>query len=199
LDAITVHVATWDGKTPQFLPRSPLGSVEVFNLSHGVKPELLNKSLEKYGQNPQWWVTLDDDTVVGEMTLPNLLELADLDRSLGLIGAWNDHSERVPERGNLQTLGSHTVQYDRGGNSFCVGGALHLIPKRALDKVGAYADMPRHEDAEYTDRIRLAGMCAVLVRTVPVAVLPDDQVVASYRDRIKAMHYGGWDPRADRT
>jgi GT2 family glycosyltransferase len=151
-----------------------------------------------YGKNPEWWITLDDDTVVGEMTIPNLIDVCAMDDSLGLIGAWNDHSERTPERGNLVRLGDHTVQYDKGGNPFCVGGALHMIPKRALDRVGPYADMPRHEDAEYSERIRLSGMSAVLVRTIPVAVLPDDQVVASYRDRIKAMHYGGWDPRADR-
>lgn len=194
--AATVHIATWDSEAPSYLPTVP--QLEVFDMPHGVKPELVNKSLEKYGKNPSWWVTLDDDTVLGEMTLPYLINLAELDESLGLIGAWNDHSERNPERGTTRKLGDHDVQYDDGGHSFCVGGALHLIPKRALDRLGPYADMPRHEDAEYTDRVRLAGMKAVLVKTVPVAVLPDDKVVASYRDRIRAMHYGGWDPRTDR-
>ena len=198
VDRITVHVGTWDGKVPSYLPASQNGRVKHFNMDYGVKPEILNESLRRYGATPSWWVTLDDDTIVGENTLPGLMQISSLDVNIGLLGAWNDHSEREPARGVVRKVGDHDVQYDDSGYPFCVGGALHLIPGRVLDRIGPYADQPRHEDAEYTDRVRLAGFRAVLVRTVPVAVLPDDNVVEGYRDRIKAMHYGGYDPRVQR-
>lgn len=206
---VEVHVGAWDDKPPLFVPVAD--EVNVFFLRHGVKPEILNHSLTLFQQKrvekdlvetlPDWWFTMDDDIVLGAKTMVELIELAELAPEVGLWGAWNDESERTPPRGVVRQIEGmdHDVQFDNAGHPFCVGGALHLVPRATVKRVGTYADdHPRHEDAEYTDRVRSAGMRAVLVKTLPVTVLPDDGVIEGYRDRIKAMHYGGWDPRANR-
>jgi len=189
-----IHVVCWDGNEVPYYPYGLGGRSAAWQVRHGPKAECLNSSLERYGKLPEWWLTLDDDAVIGERTVPALMSILEVDPSVGLVGAWNDLSE--PDRGVLVPQAGHQVQY---GVNFCVGGALHLIPRRTLETVGSYdAALVRHEDAEYSARVRAAGMHAVLVRDVAVALLPDDGVVPSYRDRILAMHYSGWDPRSDR-
>lgn len=194
--AVTVHLGVWDGKTPSYLPVAD--EVRVFELRHGVKPEILNKSLELYGEPPRYWVTMDDDVVLGFKTLPEMLKLAEQYPEFGLWGAWNDESEQ--DRGAVQSMSGHQVQWDLNGYPpFCVGGAFHLIPRTTVERVGVYPeDRPRHEDAEYSSQVRAAGLRAVLVRSLAVSVLPNDRVIEGYRDRILAMHYGSYDPRNNR-
>lgn len=194
---VTVHLGVWDGKTPSYLPVAD--ELRVFELRHGVKPEILNHSLRLYGEeHPRWWFTMDDDVVLAAQTLPEMVKLAQQVPAIGLWGAWNDESEQ--DRGTVVRVGSHLVQNDRGGAPFCVGGALHLVPRETLIKVGSYPDLrPRHEDAEYCNRVRAAGLSAVLVRTLGVAVLPSDGVTEGYRDHILRMHYQNYDPRSRRA
>lgn len=193
---VELHIGLWAiNEKIAYVPKAV--STVLFEIDKGIKPEIVNRSLHSFGKTPTWWVTLDDDVVISDRTIPNLISVIRDDEHIGLAGAWNDHSEREPIRGKVRTVANHQVQYDDGGNAFCVGGALHLIPGSVVDKLGPYMEIPRHEDAEYSHRVRQAGMHAVLVRTSPVVVLPDDGVNSWYRGRIKAMDFG-YDPRRDR-
>jgi hypothetical protein len=164
----------------------------------GVKPDLLNKSLRAYmlshPEPPDYWVCMDDDVVLSVGTLQSIFTVLDADEDIYLAGAWNEVSEFG--RGNSVMVGGQDVQY---GENFCVGGAVHVFPQRAIGALsaagGVYPDVVREEDVLVTNAVRRLGKKAVLVRSAPVAIMANDGVYPAYYDFILALHYAGYDPR----
>jgi len=160
----------------------------------------------RHGELPEFFFTMDDDALVGTQTLDRMRAILDADHRIGLLGAWNDMSERG--RGLVEVvqhrLGEDMVQTDRGGAPFCVGGALHAIPRRALERMAAevipagapvkpgdvYLEEVRREDEALGRRIAHLGMTTAIALTVPVGLLPDDGVDPEYRTRINALTVG---------
>ena len=190
MNDIQVDVVRWkdDTEVPE--------SLNVIEMPYTTKPEALNASLAAYEDRhglPDFWVTTDDDIVLSSDTLTNIIQVMDEDRSIWLGSGWNDGCERNPPRGVLRSVGQHVVQYDNGGEPFCVGGALHVIRRELLETLGPYStDHPRTEDDEFTRRVRGSGHKAVIVRTAVVAIMPDDGVWEEYRPRLLKMHWEGW-------
>lgn len=184
---VEVTCIRWREDTETLFP-----TIDVPNITPGAAFNLaLANFVVKWGDIPEVFITMNDDTVIGMQTIDRLGAIAFADPQIGVLGAWNDLSERG--RGQLMTLnhgmGSDIIQY---GEDFCVGGALHLIPKRAISRFYKdemlYPETLRREDEYFCNKVR-TSMKAVLATTVPIALLPDDKLNPWYRDAIITMHY----------
>lgn len=204
LDLAFRHLSKWNISAVvdirQWHPTGPGAFPDYFfhHLSDGgYKADLLNTSWLWYnlhtGKSPDVWITLDDDTVVITENIVAAVDLLNDKPEIGLVGAWNHLSEL--DRGELHR--HKYIQYQTG-NDFCVGGAFHAIPKRAFNnEPGRYyqdfdiypGGVMREEDMYLTKKTRDLGYETAIMLSHPVSVLPDDEYIFDYRQRILEMHY----------
>lgn len=151
---------------------------------------LMAWSREHDNEMPDYWFTLDDDIVPCRIMFDRMQAVIDEDSAIGLLGAWNDGSQRDGDGdyfGGDAVVAGEVVQY---GVDFNVGGAVQLIPKRTLDLLGPYdPEMTWLEDHDYTQRVRQAGYEAAIARTVFAVVLEDDGIEPTYREEMLALFF----------
>lgn len=146
------------------------------------KPEALNRTLDVWREEtgerwPDVWVTMDDDIVIGQGALRALEAFLGEQENFWLVSAWNCGSQNF--KGQLERYGDELVQV---GISFCVGGAIHAIPRRALEAIGEYSENTSfYADDNYTARVLDAGKQVGILRSRVAVHLSDDGVDPDYR------------------
>lgn len=208
-DDTVVYVQHWRNDTarlPDFMHVSAKDSHPA-----GCYNAALRWYRRAFGRLPEVFFTMDDDVIIGEYTLDKLASILRTDQTIGLLGAWNNLAE--PARGHREELSyqiesplrgatyfgsefngaqtSDTIQY---GPGFCVGGALHAIPKFTISLAELYSqdlyeNRAREEDAALTHQVTAWGFRVAIAVTVPVAILPDDTFNPWYRSAILRLHY----------
>lgn len=190
---IEIHAVRWKkDTTTAFAHKDVLGAypAKAYDM-------VLSDYHEKHGEYPEYFFTLDDDCIAGRDTYARMMVILDAHPDIGLIGAWNDQSERGRGAVGLvqHKMGEDLLQMDDDGEPFCVGGAMHAIPRRTIEAVVAkssdgllYPQVIRREDEGLTARVRDLGLHAVLALTIPIALLPDDEIDPNYRNWILAQH-----------
>lgn len=143
-----------------------------------------------HGEWPDYWFALDDDVLPCQRMFERMQAVTDADERIGLLGAWNDGCQRTEDggyHGQTQMVAGEVVQF---GTDFNVGGAVSLIPKRTLDRLGPYdPEMTWLEDHDYTQRVRAAGMEAAIARTIFAGILVDDGYEPEYRAQMTAEFF----------
>lgn len=152
------------------------------------KPVCHNTALRTYqehtGSFPDIWFTMDDDFILGIGCLLALEAVLNEDTNIGLASVWNCGSQK--NKGHLKMVAGEQVQF---GDGFTVGGAIHAIPRRTLERVGLYDESrPRHEDSKMTLDVRSSGMDAVIIRSRYAVEIPWDGEDPGYRQWLLDMN-----------
>jgi GT2 family glycosyltransferase len=129
--------------------------------------------------NPDFFLLLNNDTVVNNNFLKELIRVAQSDDAYGILGSkirYFDHPDIIQNAGGKINLGIGVVrqigfkqkdvgQYDQTKVTDCVSGCCFLIKKQVINKIGLLDDkyFCYYEETDYCLRARRAGYKVVVV------------------------------------
>lgn len=159
-------------------------SADFFNAPNASLAQALNLAVTKISQATQWLWILHDDSAPLEHSLSELLKVAELSPSVGVIGPkqvdWSNHRSieqlglTITPTGALFSLVNGELdqsQHDAAADVLAVGTAGMLVKLDAWQKLNGLADgmPPLAADVDFSIRARLAGFRVVVAPQARVA------------------------------